>query len=295
MAAMMIASCINTAVAEEPRAVRDAIWVWAHAAGSYDNQYGLPGKSRMTPIEGAKSLGVPNLIMVGYQGKPSPPFDELAATLRPLRRVMWSIVGAAGTTSARERDAVLELAAKMPNLRGVFMDDFFRHRAAGGDEEQSPEPTRIKPAPAAMSLDELEQFRKRLEVGGRRLDLGVTLYTHQLDRGITPYLRHIDVVSLWTWEAAELSRLEDNFARYEKLAPGKRTLLGIYMWDFGKEKPMPLEMMEKQCRLALQWLRAGRIEGMIFVGTNICDLDLEAVNWTRRWIAEKGDVLLEGK
>ena len=61
------------------------------------------------------------------------------------------------------------------------------------------------------------------------------------------------------------------------------------MWDFGIGKPMPLERMKKQCELALRWLQEGRIEGMIFLATNICDLDLEAVNWTRRWIAEVGD------
>lgn len=33
----------------------------------------------------------------------------------------------------------------------------------------------------------------------------------------------------------------------------------------------------------------GRIEGVIFLATNICDLDLETVIWTRRWIAEVGD------
>jgi len=29
--------------------------------------------------------------------------------------------------------------------------------------------------------------------------------------------------------------------------------------------------------------------GMVFRATNACDLGLEAVEWTRRWIAEHGD------
>jgi hypothetical protein len=36
-------------------------------------------------------------------------------------------------------------------------------------------------------------------------------------------------------------------------------------------------------------LREGKIEGMIFLASNICDLDLETVEWTRRWIADVGD------
>jgi len=51
--------------------------------------------------------------------------------------------------------------------------------------------------------------------------------------------------------------------------PGKRTLLGLYMWDFGTRRPMPLDRMKKQCALALKWLQEGRIEGMIFLATSI--------------------------
>ena len=61
------------------------------------------------------------------------------------------------------------------------------------------------------------------------------------------------------------------------------------MWDFGAKRPMPVELMKQQCELALKLLRERRIEGMIFLATNICDLNLETVNWTRRWIAKVGD------
>jgi hypothetical protein len=52
---------------------------------------------------------------------------------------------------------------------------------------------------------------------------------------------------------------------------------------------MPLDRMERQCTLGLEWLRRRRIEGMIFLATCICDLDLDAVEWTRRWIAQVAD------
>jgi hypothetical protein len=47
--------------------------------------------------------------------------------------------------------------------------------------------------------------------------------------------------------------------------------------------------MQQQCQLGLEWLRTGRIEGMIFLASCICDLNLEAVEWTRKWIREVGD------
>ena len=140
-----------------------------------------------------------------------------------------------------------------------------------------------------MTVAQLHEFREQIRVAGRRLDLGVTLYTHQLDERISRHLELCDTVSLWTWRAPELANLKTNFAKYEKLVPrGKKRLLGLYMWDFGNRRPMPLESMGMQCEQALRWLHEGRIDGMIFLATNICDLNLEAVEWSRRWIAEHG-------
>jgi hypothetical protein len=51
---------------------------------------------------------------------------------------------------------------------------------------------------------------------------------------------------------------------------------------------MAVEMMRHQCELGLRWLREGQIEGMIFLASCICDLELEAVEWTRSWIARVG-------
>jgi hypothetical protein len=272
----------TVAVAEQ-KTVRDAMWIWAHYEGSLNNAWGLPSNSLITPAEGARSMGLHNLILIQHLGKPTPPFDDYAKPLRSLNKIMWSVTGANGATSVREREAVLALAARMPNITGVFMDDFFSFQVGEQSQSTSAE------APAALSVKDLKRLRKQLTVNGRKLDLGVTLYTHQLDERIVSHLKYCDIVSLWTWKAADLAHLEENFAKFQSIAPGKRVLLGLYMWDFGISKPMPLDMMKKQCSLALKWFYEGRIEGMIFLATNICDMNLEAVNWTRSWIADVGN------
>ena len=61
------------------------------------------------------------------------------------------------------------------------------------------------------------------------------------------------------------------------------------MYDYGEKKPMPISLMEQQCQLGLQWLQEERIEGMIFLASCICDLGLEAVEWTREWIQDVGE------
>jgi len=55
------------------------------------------------------------------------------------------------------------------------------------------------------------------------------------------------------------------------------------------EQPRRHSLMQSQCELGLKWLKAGEIEGMIFLCNNIMDKNLEAVKWTRDWIARVGD------
>ena len=300
MAAHQAAESPGAGAVFRKETVRDRLWVWAHEAGVYNGAWGLPGDSRITPVDGAHYLGVPNIIFIRYEGKPEPPFNQYAIPFRSLKRVNWSITGAGGATSAEERAEVLRLAASMPNLTGVFMDDFF-HLAAAQAEASSSYPDRdarniltdenktgAAPDPGSLRVEQLREVRDQLRADGRRVDLGVTLYTHQLDPRVLPHLELCDVISLWTWQSENLTDLGKNLAKLEGMAPGKRIWLGCYMWDFGNRKPMPLKRMQRQCELGLKWLRESRIDGMIFLAANICDLDLETVEWTRQWIAEVG-------
>jgi hypothetical protein len=90
--------------------VQDSLWLWAHDAGAHNEGWGLPRPSRITPAEAAFYLGISNLIMVRYQGRPPLPFDQFALPLRALKQVVWSVVGAQGETDEQERAHVLNLA-----------------------------------------------------------------------------------------------------------------------------------------------------------------------------------------
>ena len=95
--------------------------------------------------------------------------------------------------------------------------------------------------------------------------------------------------SFWTWGSEKLKELEANLERLEKVAPRCSRVLGCYLWDYGRKMPMPLDLMRHQCEVGLRWLRQGRIAAMIVLASCLCDLDLEAVEWTRNWIAQVGD------
>lgn len=256
------------------RTVRDALWLWGHEAGSYNNTYGLPGKSRMTPAEAAYYLGIPNVMFVRFMNQPQPPFRQHALPLARLNRVVWSIVGDASSKdndSQPDLQEVLRLGKEFPNLSGAIMDDFF----SGGRGRYKP--------------DQLADFRRQLHAAERPLDLYVVLYTHDLEKPVQAHLANVDAITLWTWQAKELNRLEDNFRRLEEIAPSSRKLLGVYLWDFGASAPIPLDAMRHQCRLGLEWLRTGRVEGLVFLANCVADLDLETVHYARELIEQVGD------
>ncbi len=250
------------------------MWLWSHVAGSYNGLFGLPGKSRMTPAEAAFYMGIPNVFMLHREGTPEPPLEQFALAFEPLREVVWGIVGESGATEDKERETVLELALHNPKISGVVMDDFFI----------KPKDGRV----AALTLDQIKDMKKKLHPSGKRLDLWVVLYEHQLDQPLTEYLGLCDYVQFWTWYGQNLRDLRGNFEKARKLSGGAKMALGIYWWDFGNNKPLSNELMKSQCETGLQLLKQGHIEAMVFCGSWLCDRGLETVSWTRNWIRQVG-------
>ncbi len=152
-----------------------------------------------------------------------------------------------------------------------------------GDEEP------LAPVGASMSPEDLRTLRKKTIIDGKRLPIICGIYENQISPRIMPHLDQVDKVALWTWVAADLVDLEDNFEKLERLIAPKPIILGCYMYDYGGTRPLSVERMEYQCELGLKWLKEGRVDGLIFLASNICDQDLDAVEWTRRWIDAVGD------
>ena len=430
---------------EEGQTVRDRLWIWGHPEGSYNGpQWGLPSDSRITPLEAATWMGIPNIILIHYGDNPEPPLDQYAIPLEAASRVMWSIVGGGGRTNAELQAAVFDLAVRLPNLAALFMDDFFHfrgnptaqwladsqpefpveveivlpetkqvsrvelrqsdapggtHRTAEftvevrtevdgwkqvgmatmpneagalseisfdsqlvsavrinilgthdnggplscgltsialfdggerlsvGDSDLSAssrfphaeltieermaifdgragehwadyglyEPRCIlDQAPAvAASLTPTELTALRTQMDGVRSDLGlgVVIYDYQLSApSVVRHLDLVDLVVLWHWQPKDLRSLSQSLDRLRGIVPDKRLMIGCYMWDFQGGREMPIDVMEYQCSQGLEWLRSGEIDGMVFLASNLCDLGLETVEWTKDWITRNGDV-----
>lgn len=262
--------------------LRDRLWMWGHETDTIQGHYKIPKGRPITQAEGIRYLGIPNDCVTRYKGQPAGNFDEYVKQFSDTRRIAWSIVDSAPEPYEQKKRDAFELAKRFPKLTTIFLDDFFIGNA------------KIKPgmteAPAHLTMKQLIDLHAEVKAQPRPLDLAIVFYTQQLGGDYGPHLRHCDIVGFWTWRATELVDLESNFEKFRKVAPDKRVLLGIYMWDFGNSRPITDEMMKHQCEVGLRLFKEKQIEGMIFHCTPLCGLELSSVEYAKKWIAEHADV-----
>lgn len=264
--------------------VRDRLWLWGHVEGSHNGHWGLKKKSRMTMMEACAYMHLPNLVVVEYNKQPAPEmFEQHMLALSGLKRVCWSVIGAAGpnniiTDHLTPVKNTLALAQKFPNLTDVMLDDYF---VVLDDQKRR--------CRGRVTTEQLQEMRQMLRAAAKPHDMWAVVYDFHVDLVPQDHLDLLDVVNFWTWRAGDLKFMEDNLKKLKARVPNKRIVLGCYMYDYGNHKEMPVEAMQMQCETGLKWLEQGEIEGIIFLASCICDLNLPAVEWTRRWIAQVGD------
>ena len=236
----------------------------------------------MTPGEAGLFFEIPNLIIVqsssgeADHGRFQPPFAQYAIALRPFKRIAWSVVGSGGFNNPAETREVIQLAKSTPNFTGIMLDDFFHSKPKGNER-------------AVFPVEELRRIRDEVKQGPKKLDIFATFYTSLLDLPLSDYLELIDVLTFWTWESAELARLDTNFERLARVAPKARKMLGCYLYDFSKKQPVAIADMERQCEWGLKQLKAKKLEGIVFLANTVADLGFESAQWTRDWIKKVGD------
>ncbi len=277
-----------TAFGEKPKPrkeiLRDRLWMWGHEPKTIVGTHNIPVGNNIGIGDAIKSMGIPNACVITFQDVPEPPlWGEYSAQFKDAKKVAWSIMCGPEKKYAHKQLAAeaFKLLDKMPNLNEFYLDDFF--------DGMAPRDEITGLAKSYMPMEQLKALKLDMQKLKRQPKLTMVLYTHQLNPGIKQYFEYCDRVSLWTWWATDLSILEDNFRKYRELIPDKPTLLGIYMWDFGNQRPIPSERMKIQLDFAYEKLKTGAVEGLIFHCTPLCDLDIEAVHYSRQWIAEHGD------
>ena len=149
------------------------------------------------------------------------------------------------------------------------------------------------PVPASMTPEQLKAIREGIAAHGRKLPITCVIYTHQISPRILPHVNQVDKVAMWTWRSDDLVNVEANLEKLRRIVHPKPILLGCYLFDYGENKQMAVDRMKHQCELGLKWLHEGKIEGMIFLASNICDMGIPAVEWTRKWITSVGKQVIQ--
>ena len=257
--------------------VLDKFWIFTCPAGTDNNGIDLVGGTRMTPAESAYYFGIPNLLFIGVNGIPVPYMPEAyqyAESFVPCKNVGWSIVEGAGLVFSRNVDFVRELAEKYSNFKIAFLDDFFHH----------------KTGKAAIEKEELVKIKEKLTLEDRKLELWPVIYPSRLGFPIQEYFECFDALTFWICSELEPAALNATFERFEKIAVNKRILLGLYFYDYRIRQPIPLDNFKMQCETALEWLKTGRIDGIIFLGNTVADVCPDTSRWLRAWIEKVKDV-----
>ncbi len=264
----------------QTRKFGDLLWVWGIPQGiaAYDIGAGRmietnePARfAQANAVSKARILGVSNVAMAG-SGLPSDLREakRLSREVGGLRRVAWEFGPDNGEgppfVYTRKVEILRKLRAKHKHIEAVLIDDMLTSQRKQG-----------------LRVEHIATLRQQLAASVPDIRMWGIVYTMNLkDPSLPGYLKLLDVVNLWTWRAEELRDLDANFAEAEKLAGGKPIVLGLYLYDYGKNRQMPRGLMELQCEKALALAKQGRVHGVIFL---LVSNAAETVEWTRAWIA----------
>lgn len=258
----------------KPQTVRDVLWAWGNPEMTKPGQHTAATFASAGPAQRAQLLGVPNVIMAG-QGIPNDDqqADALTRQVAAAPRLVWEIAadGSGGPpfVYTNRIAQVRKLVDKYPQIEAVMLDDM---STVGIDQGFKP-----------------EHIRKiRQSLVGKYADIKVwgVLYTMSFNRPkIDQYIKEVDVITLATWDAKETVNLEKNIAHCQQKYPGKPIVLCLYLYDYGTNRRMPMDVLRQECETALRLAHAGRIQGIIFLTIND---DAEAVGWTADWIKRVG-------
>jgi len=265
--------------------LKERFWLWGHPEGRYnftwreknvENPRTWEIKSRMTPTEFCVYMGIEKVFMI--------PLDvdvnrrQYNMSFRRMHDVAWECFDATGDITKLER--YINEAKEFPNITGVVLDDFFHRDGA------------FKGIPT----DQLWQIRERLHNNEvRPLDFWMVMYTNDICTENVPfdvaksYIEPLDGITLWCWEEKDIHEIADKWDKFMALSPGKRRLLGVYLWNFGEGKEATAKSVREQLDFCLEKIHAGEIEAAILHTNTMGDMDLEAYAECEKWMDEHGD------
>lgn len=261
---------------DKPATVRDALWVWGTPELTKPGEHDAASFAEASPAQRARVLGTPNVVMAG-SGLPHD--RELAnrwsAEVAGAPRLVWEIL----PDGQQQHEPPFEFKRRIadlaplvkahPEIEAVLVDDMTSVAATKGFQ-----PAHLKAIKSLLRTHELA------------LKLWGVVYSMNLAEPTTdPLATELDVIHLWHWHARDTARMEQHVAECRRRYPDKPIVLGLYLYDYGDGRPMPLDLHQRQCETALRLLHSKQVAGIVFLSINN---DEQVVRWTADWIKKVG-------
>lgn len=267
----LLISGFSLAAAQEPESFHKTLWAWGNPEMTQPGAHTTASFAQAGPMERARILGVPNVIMAGLG---LPDSDEAAEArmmeISDAQRVIWEIAPRKenGETSFDYSETIARvkrLAARHPKVEGVLLDDMSTIAIDAG----------LRPEHIRAIRDQLGPDNDRVRIWG-------VVYTMNLHAPeLAAYVRELDVINLWTWHARDLPQLEENVAYCAAQWPDKPVVLGLYLHDYGEGRTIPDDLLEHQNNAALALAQDKRISGIVCL---TIDNEPETVFQMAQWI-----------
>ena len=252
---------------------KNKLWNWGHLEGSHNELVGLD--CNMTPEEFGREYGINNSFIVSYGGNIQPPYKDMAERFSSLDNVIWSVLGDSSTPLPNDRlgntKDIIEALPYGKNIIGGVVDDFFS-------------PKRLERFTPEVLMD----IKKALNDKG--LEFWCVLYAHETEKDLSVYMPCFDGVTFWIWKPEEINDMQMYLDKFFALAKDKKTMLGVYTYDFSVNAVMDEKLFEKQTRYYFDLLRKDETDGVIVCSSTIGDADLETNKVLKKLIEEYSEM-----
>ncbi len=158
-------------------------------------------------------------------------------------------------TVRREGEQVARLAKQFSNITGVYCDDLksLMERYKYGPKE-------------------FGDIRSAIRDLNPSLKFWTVVYTHEFEKDFWIGMRpHIDVVTLWIWESSNIVRMSEYVNQCRKLFPEKPIVMGVYLRDYNKAAPIPVELVLAQMEGIAELIAKDQLAGYSILGAVLID------------------------
>lgn len=259
--------------------VRDRLWLWGMRVNVLQTG-GYPkfARSTMSTEDAIRRTGIANVLMAGGLPLTRESLDAMPSARRVIckeslhrneaGRLVADMEG--GLQALRAAKA---LAAADPRIEGFLVDDF----STGSIE-------------AGIRTDDVARLREVNESERPRIPLMATVYTMSLgSAALGPFLPYFEGFLTPLWHAAASGSLAADVTRLAAMSGGKPQLLCLYVYDFGNDRELTRDEMDRQLTVAGRLLEERAVTGVVILGTCLMDLGFEAMRAFEEWLGREGD------